>query len=137
MISKIDGTTLLLNYIAPRGNSGGGVFNQKGELLAIISKVDIEDGITYATSVKAFQSINETFKSIKSPTLKTDNYDYSYCETNETLRVWRNIIKSGDLKAHELHALFLGLCEKVKRKEITTEEADYLYMKNRKRVFGF
>ena len=83
-----------------------------------------------------FKDIVEEFTYQETLDMKSNNYDYSYCTTDETLNSWKKIIKSGNIKTHTLHAIFLGLCEKVKRKDMTTEEADYIFFENRKRLFG-
>jgi hypothetical protein len=126
---------IILNYKVPQGNSGGGVFNKKGNLIAIISKSSINGGITYATTVNNFKNITSDFEYKKSINLKSNNHDYSYCSTSKTLNTWKNLTESDDIQMHTLHAIFLGLCEKVKRKDLTTEEADYIFLLNRKRLF--
>lgn len=137
IISKKNKNSIVLNYKVPHGNSGGGVFNKDGKLIAIISRSSINEGITYATTVDRLNKITEDFNYQKVINLKSNNYDYSYCTTKETLNTWTNLAKSDDIKMHTLHAIFLGLCEKVKRKDLTTEKADYIYLENRKRLFDF
>lgn len=136
IVSKIDDNGIFISYELPAGNSGGGVFNKAGELIAVISRTHINEGVTYATKVNMFKDIVEEFTYQETLDMKSNNYDYSYCTTDETLNSWKKIIKSGNIKSHTLHAIFLGLCEKVKRKDMTTEEADYIFFENRKRLFG-
>ncbi|WP_372998357.1 serine protease [Sulfurimonas sp.] len=137
IISKKNKNSIVLNYKVPHGNSGGGVFNKDGKLIAIISRSSINEDITYATTVDRFSKITEDFNYQKVINLKSNNYDYSYCTTKETINTWTNLAKSDDIKMHTLHAIFLGLCEKVKRKDMTMEEADYVFLENRKRLFDF
>lgn len=137
VIAKDDVSSIVISYSVPYGNSGGGVFNAKGNLIAIISKSSINEGITYATKVNRFKNITQTFEHKETINLKSNNYDYSYCTTQKTIQTWKNLTKADDIKMHTLHAIFLGLCEKVKRKDMTTEEADYIYLENRQRLFDF
>ncbi|EHP28737.1 secreted protein [Sulfurimonas gotlandica GD1] len=137
IVSKKNKNSIILNYKVPHGNSGGGVFNGDGKLIAIVSRTSINEGITYATTVDKLNEVTEDFKYQKVVDLKSNNYDYSYCSTKKTINTWTNLAKSDDIKMHTLHAIFLGLCEKVKRKDMTTEEADYVFFQNRKRLFNF
>ncbi len=132
IISKQESyNNIVINFEVPRGMSGGGLFNQKGELLGIISHTSVNQGISYATSVKKLDHITEKFTQQKAIDFNTNNYNYSYCTDKSTIQTWEKLIKADTIEVHELHALFLGLCEKVKRKDITTEVADYLFLKHR------
>ena len=111
--------------------SGGGLFNAKGELLGIISRTSINEGISYAVSVNKFDRIKKKFTHQKAIDYNSNNYDYSHCTNKSTIENWKNLIRSDSIEVHELHAIFLGLCEKVKREEITTEIANYLFLKHR------
>ncbi len=122
---------IVINFTVPKGMSGGGLFNAKGELLGIISRSSINEGISYAVSVNKFDRIKEKFTHQKALDYSSNNYNYSYCTNKSTIENWENLIKSDTIEIHELHAIFLGLCEKVKRKEITTEIANYLFLKHR------
>lgn len=57
---------------------------------------------------------------------KHDPYDYYVCYQKESLESWATLLKkfpdSGS--AHALHALQLGLCDKVTLKLITADQAD-------------
>ena len=67
---------------------------------------------------------------------RSNNYDHSYCYDKEDLLVWDKFSTSDDLRIQEFHAIFLGLCEKVKRKNLTTEAAQYIFEETRTRLFG-
>lgn len=136
IIAKDNNKTLTLNYIVPHGNSGGPIFNEKHELIGIISRTSIDAGTTYVIKAQMFASIKDDFQNQSPPNLRSHVYDYSYCMDEKQLKVWDGFIKLDSLAMHEFHALWLGLCEKVKRKELTTDESNYLFERTRDRLFG-
>lgn len=135
-VAKITHNEAILSMNVPPGTSGGGVFNQKNELLGIISRSDIAQGLTYMTSITALSQVKDRFMNKPSIDRNSKHYEYGYCTDPQTLKTWKNVTKEGDLNMHGLHALFLGLCEKVKRHEMTTEEANFFFLKTKKELFG-
>lgn len=131
IVSRHDKNDIVVNFEVPKGMSGGGLFNSLGELLGVVSRTSINQGITYIAPIGKFDLITEKFTQKSAIDHSSNNYDYSYCAEESTLQSWKNLTKTDSIEVHELHALFLGLCEKVKRKEITTEVADYLFFKQR------
>jgi CBS domain-containing protein len=136
-IAKVKPKEIIISYKVPKGNSGGAVVDKDGNLIGIISRTDIDQGVTYVSRITALADVNETFNYQQTQNFKSNNYDYSYCTTKDTLQTWSNLTKSGEINMNGLHAIFLGLCEKVKRKEMTTEEADHFFFKMRESIFGF
>lgn len=135
-VAKITYNEAILSMIVPTGTSGGGVFNQNNELLGIISRSDISQGLTYMTRITALPQVKDRFENKPSIDRNSKHYDYGYCTDPQTLKTWKNVTKEGDVNMHGLHALFLGLCEKVKRHEMTTEEANFFFLKTKKELFG-
>lgn len=135
--SQIHESTILLNFEAKKGSSGGGVFNTKNELVAILSSKDYLDKTSRAIRVTMFDTITEVFSHKKELlNLDSNNYDNSYCYDEDDLKLWKRYAKSDDPKIQEYHALFLGLCQKVEDRDITTEEAQYIFERTRQRLFG-
>jgi len=117
-----------LDYSVPFGVSGAGVFNEHSELIGIISRSGVNLPITYAAPITAFDKVQDAFIYKKPLSTDSDNYDVSYCTEKKTLETWKKISQSTDLRMlQELHAIFLGLCAKVGRHDITTDEANYLF----------
>lgn len=135
-IAKVFKNEVVLDQVVSPGVSGGGVFNQKGELIGIVSRSDIEHGLTYITRITAVPLAKERFVKKSAIDHGSKNYSYDYCNDPKTLQTWKSIIADEDINTQGLHALFLGLCEKVKRKEMTTEEANYFFIKMKKQLFG-
>ena len=123
IISQIKDNGILLNIEAKKCTSGGGVFNNKNELVAILLSKDILYKTSFAATTKSFQKITQNYHEKAKLNLDTNNYDYSYCNDKDDLKLWNKYSKSNDLKVQEFHALFIGLCEKVKNKDLTTEMA--------------
>lgn len=135
-VAKVSANEVLLDKAVPFGTSGGGVFNQNNELIGIISRSDIAQGVTYMTPLSALTDTKERFERKPSIDHNSKHYDYSHCSDPQTLRTWKSVTKDGDTDTQGLHALFLGLCEKVKRREMTTEEANYFFLKIKKQLIG-
>lgn len=66
--------------------------------------------------------------------LDNENYDYSYCENEDDLAIWKKNSKSDNLAVQELHALFLGLCQKVKNRDLNTDKAQLIFEDRRNRL---
>lgn len=64
-----------------------------------------------------------------------NQYDTSNCQGGEELK-WNKLVKkySNDINIQELHALWLGLCIKVKRHELTSNQADIIFSIAQERV---
>jgi len=64
-----------------------------------------------------------------------DTYDTSYCHGEEE-QVWNNIIKNDpyNMSVQELHAIWLGLCIKVEKHQLTTNQAEDIFHKAKNKV---
>jgi len=137
IISKNNSTNVILNVEAQKGTSGGGVFNSNNELVAILLQKDYLDKTSYAVKPNTFKDITQEFVYKKELlNLDSNNYDNSYCYDKDDLKIWAKYAKSKDQKVQELHAIFLGLCQKVEDKDLTTEEAQFIFEESRSRLFG-
>jgi len=136
LVSQIKQNGVILNIEAKKGTSGGGIFNEKNELVAILLNKDILDKTSFAATPKIFNTIVNKYQEKVGLNLATNNYDYSYCNDKDDLELWDRYSKSQDLKVQEYHALFIGLCEKVKNKDLTTEMAQHIFGQTKIRLFG-
>ncbi len=136
IISKNNTESIIVNVEAERGMSGGGVFNSNNELVAILLNKDYLDKTSYAVKTDQFTTIAKTFEYKKRYLNmgKSNNYDNSYCYDKHELSIWAKYAKSSNSNTQELHALFLGLCKKVGDKDLTTEDAQYIFSRARKRL---
>ena len=137
MVSKVKNNVLIINTEFEKATSGAGVFNARNELVAIALSKDAIANTSSAAAVNTFKEIKNKYQK-KSKALKFDNsnYDTSDCENEENLAVWNKHAKSSDLYIQELHALFLGLCQKIHHRDLTTDEAQIIYESSYKRLFG-
>ena len=137
IVSKNNINDITLNVEAKKGTSGGGVFNDKNELVAILLRKDYLDKTSYAVKPNTFKNITQNFV-YKKELLNFDsnNYDNAYCYNEDDLKIWAKYAKSKDPKVQEYHALFLGLCKKVEDRDLTTEEAQFIFESTRTRLFG-
>lgn len=136
IVSKIEEHGIIINTEISVGTSGGGVFNENNELIAIALRKDLLDKTSYAVNTKMFEYITDEYKQKKELlSLESNNYDYSYCNDKEDLRIWKKHSKSSDLRVQEFHAIFLGLCAKVKNKDLTTERAQFIFKETNIRLF--
>jgi len=137
IVSKLEPQGIIVNVEISVGTSGGGVFNSKNELIAIALRKDRLDKTSYAVSTNEFSTVVDEYEEYKElESLEGNNYDYSYCNDKDDLKTWDKFSTSNNLKIQEFHAIFLGLCEKVKRKNLTTEAAQYIFEETRTRLFG-
>jgi hypothetical protein len=138
IISKNNKDSIIINVEAEKGMSGGGVFNTKNELVAILLDKDYLDKTSYAVKTNQFPTIAKKFvyKKRLLSLGKSNNYDNSYCYDKNELSIWAKYAKSSNPNTQELHALFLGLCQKVGNRDLTTEEAQYIFNRARKRLIG-
>lgn len=62
-------------------------------------------------------------------------YNTTFCNTEEE-KIWNGIIKNDpyNMNIQELHATWLGLCIKVEKHELTTNQADSIFQKAREKV---
>jgi len=135
--SQVKENNIIINVEAKQGTSGGGVFNDANELVAILLRKDVVNKTSFAIRPEVFKTIVEEFgykKDLKH--FESDNYDTSYCHNENDLRVWKVNENSPDLKIQEYHALFVGLCQKVQKKNLTTDEAQYIFESTKVRLFG-
>ncbi len=138
IISKNNKDSIIINVEVEKGMSGGGVFNEKNELVAILLDKDYLDKTSYAVKTNQFTTISKKF-AYKKRLLnlgKSNNYDNSYCYDKHELSIWNKYAKSSNPNIQELHAIFLGLCQKVGNRDLTTEEAQYIFSRARKRLIG-
>ena len=58
-----------------------------------------------------------------------EDYDYQYCVDQDELDRWQRIlIEDGDKdEIQTIHALWIGLCEKVRKREITSDRANVIF----------
>ncbi|MBC8237223.1 MAG: trypsin-like peptidase domain-containing protein [Helicobacteraceae bacterium] len=136
MVSKIKNNVLIINTEFEKDTSGAGVFNARNELVAIALSKDVIINTLSARPVNVFKEIKNTYQK-KPEALSFDNSDYdtSDCENEDNLAIWNKHAKSSDLYIQELHALFLGLCQKINHRDLTTDEAQIIYESNYKRLF--
>ena len=135
IISQNRKDDFMLSVDSKEGMSGQGVFNNKNELVGIVLGKDYLEQSAYAARVDNFDNINEAFSYKDSITNASNkNYDTSYCEDEEDLEIWNSLAKSDNFKIQELHALFLGLCEKVKNRDLTTDKAQVIFENSRQRL---
>lgn len=137
MVSKVKNNVLIINTEFEKATSGAGVFNARNELVAIALRKDVIVNTSSAAPVHIFKEIKNEYKK-KSKVLSFDNsnYDTSDCENEDNLAVWNKHAKSSDLYIQELHALFLGLCQKINNRDLTTDEAQIIYESSYKRLFS-
>lgn len=93
------------------------------------------DNTSFGATVNVFKTIADKYKLAQLQNQSSNNYDYSYCQNEDDLAVWSKYAKSSNLNIQEYHALFLGLCEKVKNRDLTTEQAQIIFMKAKERLF--
>jgi len=137
IVSQDTTNSVILNIEAKKGTSGGGVFNNKNELVAILLHKDSLDKTSFAVKPNMFKEINQDFIYKKEfLNFGSNNYDTKYCYDKNDLRIWAKNAKSKDLKVQEFHAIFLGLCKKVGDRDLTTEEAQFIFESTRTRLFG-
>lgn len=137
IVSKLEPHGIIVNVEISVGTSGGGVFNNKNELIAIALRKDILNKTSYAVSTKELATVVDDYAEYKElKSLEGNNYDYSYCNDKDDLTTWDKFSKSKNVDIQEFHALFLGLCEKVKRKDLTTEKAQFIFEQTKSRLFG-
>lgn len=137
IISKIKNDGFMLNVEIPKGSSGGGIFNTNNELIAIALHKDYLNKTSYGVSTTLFKNVkNEYLPSNQLKSLQGNNYDYSHCEDERDLAIWNKHAKSSQLEIQEFPALFVGLCEKVKNRDLTTEQAQLIFENSRNRLFG-
>ncbi|MEA2019074.1 MAG: serine protease, partial [Campylobacterota bacterium] len=137
IVSQNNPDSVMLNVEVKKGTSGGGVFNDKNELVAILLRKDYLDKTSYAVKSKTFSEITQAFIYKKELlNLDSNNYDNSYCYDKNELKIWAKYAKSKNPKTQEFHALFIGLCKKVEDRDLTTEEAQLIYNQTKTRLFG-
>lgn len=137
IVSKNKQDSVIINVEARKGASGGGVFNSKNELVAILIKKDYLDKTSYAVKPNMFSEITHSFVYKKELlNLDSNNYDNSYCYDKDDLKIWTKNAKSKDPKVQEFHAIFIGLCKKVGDRDLTTEQAQFIFEQTRTRLFG-
>ncbi|MCK9490733.1 MAG: serine protease [Sulfurimonas sp.] len=136
IVSKVEENGVIINVEISKGTSGGGIFNSKNELVAVALNKDMLDNTSFGATVNVFKSIIDKYKPLQLQKSSSNNYDHSYCQNEDDLAVWSKHAKSSNLNIQEYHALFLGLCEKVKNRDLTTEQAQIIFMKANKRLFG-
>ena len=135
-IAQIKSDGILIDIDTKQGSSGGGVFDEKNNLLGIVLHKENLRDIFYAASSTLLKTVNEPY----SPTINkkeismTGNYDTSYCHDSEDIATWAKLSKSPNLGVQELHALYIGLCKKVENHDLTTDQAQYIFEKARLRV---
>lgn len=134
MVSKVKNNTLIINTEFEKATSGAGVFNARNELVAIALRKDVVVNTSSATPVNMFKEIrNEYQKKSKALSFDNSNYDTSDCDNEYNLAMWNKHATSSELYIQELHALFIGLCQKIKNKNLTTDEAQIIYESSYKR----
>ncbi len=135
--SKVEEGGIILNVEIPKGSSGGGVFNSSNELIAIALRRDYLDKTSFGVGVSQFTKVTKDYyPKARLKRLESNNYDYSHCEDERDLAIWKKYAKSNQLEIQEFHAIFVGLCVKVKNRDLTTEEAQLIFEKSRARLFG-
>jgi len=125
-IHDITDDSIVFNLAVASGVSGSGVF-LNNKLIGVILRVDILSNSTYASKVSNIDQVVEPHKMIKMPSTKLKNHDTSYCNDPEQLEAWRKITQTTNLEIHKLHAIFIGLCQKVKNRDLTTDEAAVIF----------
>lgn len=137
IISQNNPDDVMINVEAKEGTSGGGVFNTKNELVAILLRKDYLNKTSYAIKTAMFHKITQNFLSKKKLlNFNSKNYDTSYCHNKHDLKIWAKNAKSKNPRVLEFHALFIGLCKKVEDKDLTTDEAQFIFHQAKIRLFG-
>ena len=137
IVSQIKPNNIILNIEANKNALGAGVFNNSNELVSILTHKNRLDKTSRTVRINTFYTITEDFihkENIKNPF--GDNYDNSYCYHKDDLKIWNAHAKSYDFKIQEMHALFIGLCKKMDNKDLTTEQAEFIFEVSRIRLFG-
>ena len=135
-IAQIKSTGIVLNLDTKPGTSGGGVFDEKNNLVAILLREDILHDTSFAVSVDQLSSVKEPYRVYvdKNALAVSKNYNTAYCHDEHDLVIWNKLAKSSNLKVQELHALFLGLCTKVEQHDLTTDQAQLIFENAKKRL---
>jgi len=136
-IAQIKPTGIVLNLDTKPGTSGGGVFDEQNNLIAILLREDMLHDTSFAVSVDQLSSVAEPYRVHidKKALAVSKNYNTAYCHDEHDLAIWNKLAKSSDLKVQELHALFLGLCTKVEHHDLTTDQAQLIFENAKKRLF--
>lgn len=136
IISKVKADGVIINVEISKGTSGSGIFTDSNKLLAIALNKDYLDKTSFGSGVDKLKNITSKFTNTQVSYKKSNkaNYDYSYCQNKDDLAIWEKYSKSKNPNIQELHAIFLGLCEKVKRKDLTTEKAQFIYIQAKDRL---
>jgi len=136
IVSKNNTNAIFINLDVEEGTSGGGVFNKSNELIAILLRLYPLNKVSYAVKTNMFNQINEEYTNKHIVLKDTNNYNTAYCENKDDLKIWAKNAKSNNLKVQEYHALFIGLCQKVKNHDLTTDEAQIIFENARLRLFN-
>lgn len=132
--SQIKENNIILNVEARKGTSGGGVFNSNNELVSILISKDVLDKTSTSVKPTVFHQVTEDYEVAKGVQRDANKYDTNYCYNKDDSKVWREHAKSKDLKIQELHALFKGLCNKVENRDISADEAQFIFESARYRL---
>jgi len=137
ILSQIKINGIIVDMEAKEGTHGGGVFNEKNELVAILLRKDLVDKTSFAATTNMFTKVTQKYEEEKELlNSDSDSYDYSFCDNKDELIIWNKYAKSPNLRMQELHALFLGLCKKVKNRDLTMEHAQFIFERSKLRLFG-
>lgn len=136
-VSKVKDDGFIVAAQTQKTVSGNGVFNAHNELLAIALHKDVLANTSFSVSVNMFENIKDEYQ-MKSKLLNFDSSDYdtSSCENEDYLSTWSKHAKSSDLYLQELHALFIGLCQKINNRDLTTDEAHIIFQSSYKRLLS-
>lgn len=132
--SQVKRNSVVINVEARKGTSGGGVFNKNNELISILVTKDILDKTSTSVRANMFGKITQEYKEQKSTHKDMKDYDTNYCYNKDDSHVWKEHAKSKDLNMQELHALFIGLCNKVENRDITADQAQFIFESVRHRL---
>jgi len=136
MIVNDKSGNIIVDFEARRGMSGGGIFNDNGELVAILLDKDALNHTTHGVTPKLFDTINQPFHQKLDLQPLQSNYDTSYCHNKKDIAIWKKYQKSLNPNIQELHALFIGLCQKVKNRDLTTDMAQAIFEKEKYRLLN-
>jgi len=137
IISQLKEDDIMLSVDSIEGMSGEGIFNSDTKLVGILLGKDHLEHSSYGVRVKQFANINQKYSPSRDKLfLESNNYDTSYCYDKDDLAIWKRLSTSDDWRVQELHALFIGLCKKVEKRDLNTDRAQFIFENAKRRLLS-
>ena len=133
--SELKPDAIVLNVEVRKGTSGAGVFNKNNELISILISKDTLHKTSRSIRPHTFKQVTDSYTNQKATHKDINDYDTSFCYNKDASEVWKEYTKSKDLRRQEIHALFKGLCNKVENRDLTSDEAQFIFESARHRLF--